>query len=346
MAGLVGNPLLVHVVVNTRQDAHHLASTRIDPNGRAEAVHDVDRFGLGEFPRPILQRPWLGGERADGAEIDDVPLQLGTHRVLEIGGDLHVLAAADGPEIGDARDLSDEAHAARAVNAAIHRGLDERPEIFVLDGALVLVKARSVDPIGHRLVLQIALTALVADRAIERMVDEQKLHHAFTRLLHHRRLRIEHGRLAIGARTQIAHRHGTRSLRLGVALHLDEAHAAIAGDRQPFMEAEARDLRAAGLAGLQQRIFGGDIDLPGLDDQLGHSQLAMMFCSRASTSCTTAGEGLPLSDTIPLKSFGSTATSPPFKASPSLRFAAAARSLSTCMLLFTMSRISLRRTWT
>jgi hypothetical protein len=32
------------------------------------------------------------------------------------------------------------------------------------------------------LVLQIALAALVADRAIERMIDEQKLHHAFLRI--------------------------------------------------------------------------------------------------------------------------------------------------------------------
>jgi hypothetical protein len=31
--------------------------------------------------------------------------------------------------------------------------------------------------VGERLVLQVALAALVADRAIERVVDEQELHH-------------------------------------------------------------------------------------------------------------------------------------------------------------------------
>ena len=58
-------------------------------------------------------------------------------------------------------------------------------DIFVLDRALVLGEAAGIDAVGHRLILQIALAALIADRAIERMVDQQKLHHAFARLLHH-----------------------------------------------------------------------------------------------------------------------------------------------------------------
>jgi hypothetical protein len=50
--------------------------------------------------------------------------------------------------------------------------------------------------IGHRLVLQVALAALVADRAVERVVDEQELHHPFARLLDHRRVGAD--RLAVG----------------------------------------------------------------------------------------------------------------------------------------------------
>src|SRR5690348_17779164 len=38
------------------------------------------------------------------------------------------------------------------------------------------------------LVLQVALAALVADRAIQRVVDEQELHHPVARLLDHRRV--------------------------------------------------------------------------------------------------------------------------------------------------------------
>ncbi len=75
--------------------------------------------------------------------------------------------------------------------------LTSGPMILVLDRALVLVIAAGVDAVGHRLVLQVALAALVADRAIERMVDQQEFHHAFARLLHHRRLGDDHRRLAV-----------------------------------------------------------------------------------------------------------------------------------------------------
>ena len=56
-------------------------------------------------------------------------------------------------------------------------------DVLVLDRALVLVVAAGVDAVGHGLVLQVAFAALVADRAIERMVDQQEFHHAFARLL-------------------------------------------------------------------------------------------------------------------------------------------------------------------
>ena len=42
--------------------------------------------------------------------------------------------------------------------------------------ALALVVARDVAPEAHRQVLQLALAALIADRAVERVVDEQELH--------------------------------------------------------------------------------------------------------------------------------------------------------------------------
>src|SRR5262249_47539265 len=130
------------------------------------------------------------------------------------------------------------------------RGLDECAQIFVLDRALVLGEAAGVDAIAHRLVLQVAFAALVADRAVERMVDQQELHHPFARLLHHRRTRGDLRRLAFGTRTAIAHAPGAARDRLRAALHLDQAHPAIAGDRQPLVVAEARNLRSRLLARL------------------------------------------------------------------------------------------------
>ena len=76
-----------------------------------------------------------------------------------------------------------EAHAARAVDAArhlLHR--DQRADVLGEDDALVLVVARRRRAVADREILQLALAALVADRAVERVVDQQELHHALLRL--------------------------------------------------------------------------------------------------------------------------------------------------------------------
>ena len=148
-------------------------------------------------------------------------------------------------ELGDAGDFGGEADAARAVDAAVHDVLTSGPMYLSSTARLFSWIARAVDAEGHRLVLQVALAALVADRAIERMVDQQELHHAFARLLDHRRVGEDLRRLAVRAGAQVAHAHGAGGLRLRrAALHLDQAHAAIAGDRQPLVVAEARDFGA------------------------------------------------------------------------------------------------------
>ncbi len=236
-------------------------------------------LGLVQLPRPRREGIRLRGQRADRAKVDHVALQLRGHRAFEIGRDLHVLAAPDRAELGHARDLGREAHAARAMDAAVHDRLDQHADVLVFDRALVLVIARVVDAIGHRLVLQVALAALIADRAVERMVDQQEFHHAFARLLHHRRLGEDHLRRAVLVRHQVLHRHGAGGLRLGrPARHLDQAHAAVAGDREPLVEAEARNLRARRLARLQQRVLGRNVDLGAVDDELGHVSAVPSRC--------------------------------------------------------------------
>src|SRR5262249_42711574 len=147
------------------------------------------------------------------------------------------------------------------------------------------------DAVAHRLVLEVALAALVADRAVQRMVDQQELHHAFARLLHHRRTRGDLRRLALGAPSAIAHAPGAACDGLRATLHFDEAHAAVAGDGQPLMVAEARNLGAGRLARLQQRVLRGHIDLFAVDDELGHSSYsaATMFSgSRMPASSMSA----------------------------------------------------------
>src|SRR5581483_6073296 len=96
--------------------------------------------------------------------------------------DFRVFAAAERAELHHARELLAEAHAARAVDAARHERRDERADILIRHHALRLVVARIVLAVAERLILQRAFAALVADRAVERMVEQQKLHHGFLRL--------------------------------------------------------------------------------------------------------------------------------------------------------------------
>ena len=101
-----------------------------------------------------------------------LPLSSELTAFLDVGADFHVLAAEDRAELLDPRDLVGEADAARAVDAARHDGLDQRPDVLVAHRTLALVEAAEVPAIGHGLVLQVALAALVADRAVERVIDE------------------------------------------------------------------------------------------------------------------------------------------------------------------------------
>ncbi len=113
------------------------------------------------------------------------------------------------------------------------------------------------------------------------MIDQQEFHHAFARLLHHRGLGEELLRRAVFVGGQVLDAHGAGSLRLRDTLHFDQAHAAIAGDRQPLVETEARDFRARGFAGLEQRVLRRNVDLFAVDNKLGH---ACFFNSRDPAS--------------------------------------------------------------
>jgi hypothetical protein len=66
------------------------------------------------------------------------------------------------------------------MNASVHGCLDQWPNVFVLDSTLSgnFVKSTAVSTVTHRLVLEIALSTLVTDRAIKRVVGEEEFHNA------------------------------------------------------------------------------------------------------------------------------------------------------------------------
>jgi len=66
--------------------------------------------------------------------------------------------------------------------------LDEWADILVLNRSLAthLVETSSICAITHRLVLQITLSALIADRTVQWVVCQKELHDSFPRLVRQR----------------------------------------------------------------------------------------------------------------------------------------------------------------
>ena len=110
----------------------------------------------------------------------------------------------------------------------------------------------SVRTVPHALILKITLATLVANRAIKRMVGQQKLHDTFSRLVRERAVRLDHHSRLHGPRT--------RCHRLWRSLNLDQAHPAVASNHELFMVAVAGDGDASFLAGLDQGGAGFDGD--------------------------------------------------------------------------------------
>ena len=252
-----------------RQKAHDFAALGIHADVGAKRIHHIDALGLAEFPRAGSKGVGLADQRADGAKINDIARQVAVDQRAEIGRDLCILAPARLAHDVLACDFGGEAHAAGAGDAAGHMGLDQRAQIKVFGRPLRLAVAREIDAVGHRLILKITLTALIADRAIQRVVDEQELHHPFAGLFDHGRVGFHDRRLALRTGAQVAHLHGAGGGGLGrPADDFHKTHPAVTGDRQTLVVTEARHLDANLLAGLNERHRPFDFDFFTVDDDL------------------------------------------------------------------------------
>ena len=183
----VGDPLLIDLRIVPGEAAHHGATSMINADRRAAGVMLGDR-GCGdqvEGPRPEPVR--RTGQSADWADLDGVAREVGLERFLFVDADLLQRATLDQRYERITGNLLGEPGAARAQHAAFpikqHVGRDiDRLRI----GALLVGEPALRVAVGHRLVLQRALTALVADRAVKRMVDQQELHVPALRLVRDR----------------------------------------------------------------------------------------------------------------------------------------------------------------
>ena len=181
----IGHPRRVHLVVETRGDAVDLVAAGPDVDVGARAAVDVDRRRFLEEPDAHLEAEIVGSQRADRADVGGVERVVGIQQAVRVDGQRGVGAALGEAQHRVARDFIHEADAAAAHDAALVVETDARADIDVFRlFHLHVDEARNAAAELHGLLLQAAFARLVADRAIQRVIDQEELHHALAALGH------------------------------------------------------------------------------------------------------------------------------------------------------------------
>lgn len=202
----------------------------------ARGGHEVERAGAETVLRP--------GQCTDRANLDGVPGEVRLERLILVNR--HLLERRPFEHLDEriAGDLLRKSGAPRAEDAplAVQQHLRGDGDRFWI-GAFDVMEPGLGVPVGHRLVLQRALAALVADRAIQRVVDEQQLNDAVLGLLGDRRSVLGAHHHALG------HRRRAGGERLSLSFHLDQTLPAGADRVKKGVLAEPRNLNAEHLRG-------------------------------------------------------------------------------------------------
>ena len=182
-AALVAQPALVHVGVVAGDHAPHVALAHGRPDvaaRRAERAHAGD---VRDLPGSRLEAVLGRGQRAHRAQLDDVARETTPVGLFLERGDHRARAALARDQLLVLGDVLGEARAAVAEDAALAVERDQRRDRErLLVGALVEVEARVARPVAVGQVLQRALAALVADGAVERVVEQDELEHGLLAL--------------------------------------------------------------------------------------------------------------------------------------------------------------------
>ena len=244
-AGTVRQPFLINFFIETRQKTHDFLTAGINADIRAHGIKCINTFGLAELPGAGGEGIGFGCQRTNGAKINNISGQFAIQSLLQIGGNFHIFAAVDRAQILHPGHFRCKPDAARTMDAAGHGRLDQRTHVLFRDGAFQLKITAGAGPVGHGLILQITFAALIADRAIQRMIDKKEFHRPFSAFLH---------LLAVSMDDHaIACRHRTGSDQLWRLFHLHQTHAAISGNGQALVIAETRNFRSRLFTGLKHR---------------------------------------------------------------------------------------------
>lgn len=275
MSRLVADPFFIDLLVDSWENSQEVGASGVGVDVGAKGVHDVDGVGGFEFPWSSLEGVWQVVEGADWAEIDNVSRQLVGDHLLDVGGDLIDLSSTNLTEGELTSDLLGESNTSGAMDASGHRGLDERTNILVLNSPLVLSHSALLITINLGDILQIALTALIANWAVEGMVSQKEFHNTASG---------DPSLLGSGNDFQIwSNLGGARSQWLWRALNFDEAHSAVSSHRKALVIAKSGNFNSClsaclinGIGSIDANWLAININIELLIHSIGRSEKSLV----------------------------------------------------------------------
>ncbi|VXD01138.1 conserved hypothetical protein [Pseudomonas sp. 8Z] len=267
-AATVTEEVLVHRAVETVLDAAQLAVALAGADVAAAGATVTDARGELHVPLAVVTLGvGLVGEYAGRADLDQIAGELALQRAVLDAAEVHVVVRAIDAQVAAARVVLVVAHAAVAGNAAVHLVGDERAEFLVLVGTLGKAITTGVMPGHHRHVLQVAVTAFLAHRAVVRVVGHQPFDDTGAKCLGFLVVNADPG--VVGGGCHAGHDDTTTGVVLVVVL-LDRALAARADAAKRRVPAEVGDIESEGQAGLQEVVCPIDFEIFAVYVDSGH----------------------------------------------------------------------------
>ena len=270
-AALVADPLVVDLHVFAADNATQRVRARVKAHVAADGALRADRRRALNLPGAEGKARHAVGQRTHRAEVDDVAARLGIHRLAVLNVDDRRPAALKERQLRAVLPLLQVADAAPAEHAALlveHDGIRDHVVLFLLP--LGFDQLADAGAKAHGLVLQGALTALVADGAIQRVVEQQKGQVRLLHILHRLRVGLDHHIRGHRHRAGRLQHHPTR------AGDFHQAHAAAGHRVELGVAAKDGDLDVQLGGGIHHQRALGHLDLAVVDrqcDKVGHKRI-------------------------------------------------------------------------
>src|SRR5262252_10303889 len=224
-ASRVADPGLVHGIILARLEAIDMPIVVMNADVTTTRTAWTDRLGLLEKPDPNLEPKIFAGQGSNRTDINGVP----SVRIVELfarkGGNLCRVTALKNTQLVGLRNLFAEPYTTGTQNTTFRVKDHVRAKVHDFTPMhLLFLKAAMIETILHVIILQPAFPCLVADGAIQRMIDEQEFEYPAAAFDHLGRIGEHHH--------VIRHWRIAGNFQLGATLQLDETHTAIPGDAE------------------------------------------------------------------------------------------------------------------